>query len=163
MSIVPSAVRFLALGLLAGAGWAAAGDASAEPRWTESMLLRKTSFGLAADGLQRPADSWEALRAPAGDGLVPREVALRLHVPMTARSGLVIDRVLLPASANVNGLGRVEDERPYGIGLEFRAANAAQMAGLRQGTLFKMNLSNGANLGLRARKGRLQLVWRAQW
>lgn len=143
------------------------GEPFLETRAVESVWRPRLSAGFesAAPQEQRLTDreAWALVTSPAGEGLGRRNILFTVRVPFGQRSDLVVDHVVARARSAGIDPNRSQPDRPLGIGLEFRAANAAQLAGLRQGTLLKVNLNSSSSVGLRARKGRLVVMWRAQW
>lgn len=105
------------------------------------------------------------LRLAAGLGVAPRDPSWRARFGPTpeASADLMFSVRLKFGSNSQIALDQVIARPDDGLGLQFKAANATTLAGLRQGTVLRMNLSNSSTLRLRARGGKLMVQWRTQW
>ena len=136
------------------------------PRDLEMRLWMRrgaASFGAGLAGSFAPLlrqAPWR--RGEAGPGeLIPQDMLVGVRYNIAGGSRVFADHVTSSLAATplqASGL-----ERSVRVGLEFKAANSAALAGLPAGTLLRLQLSRDANLALRPRHGGLALTLRSQW
>ena len=138
------------------------------PRDLEMRLWMRrgaASFGAGLAGSFAPSLGLRQVpwrRGEAGPGeLVPQDMLVGVRYNIAAGSRVFADHVTSSLAATpwqAPGL-----DRSVRVGLEFKTANSAALAGLPAGTLLRLQLSRDANLALRPRHGGLALTLRSQW
>jgi hypothetical protein len=132
--------------------WLRRGSASVGAGLSSELVLAAPANVMPRNGMG--AAEGESLTAGA------RALIVGVRYSLTDSSRLYVDRV--GASTELNGLPPIGRDGTVRVGLEFKSAKS-NFAGLKQGSLFRIQLNSDSNLSIRPRRGGLAFTLRSQW